>query len=209
VHSGWRPGTNDYLASMTLAFLSFLLSGCFVCLGTQSLRTVAFAAGFLIFTVPFPGFIERSIESFLQHGSAAAAYGLLKLSGMPVLKSGMELHLPGFSMEVASECSGIHSSLVLFITSLLAGHVLLSTRWSKAVLVLAVIPLAMVRNGFRIFVLGQLCVNVSPDWIHSDLHRRGGPIFFVLSLAPFFLLLLVLRKLEVRRNRQASITHWG
>src|SRR5262249_56535760 len=34
---------------------------------------------------------------------------------------GLVFDLPGFSLEVAPECSGIHSTLVLFITSLLAG----------------------------------------------------------------------------------------
>jgi hypothetical protein len=32
--------------------------------------------------------------------------------------------------------------------------------------------------------------------INSPIHRKGGPIFFVLSLIPFFALLLLLRKTE-------------
>jgi hypothetical protein len=40
--------------------------------------------------------------------------------------------------------------------------------------------------------------------INSDLHRHGGPIFFVLSLIPFFLLLLLLRKSESTRREAAG-----
>ena len=54
-------------------------------------------------------------------------------------------------------------------------------------LVAFVIPLAILRNGFRILVIGLLCVNVGPQMIHSLIHRRGGPLFFMLSLIPFFL----------------------
>ena len=102
---------------------------------------------------------------------------------------------------VAEECSGIHSSLVLFITSLLAGRLLLRTPWRRAVLTLAIIPLAIARNGFRVFTIAELCVHVSPDMINAWIHRRGGPVFFALSLVPFFALLLLLRKSELREEK--------
>jgi exosortase/archaeosortase family protein len=108
----------------------------------------------------------------------------------------MLFRLPGISLEVAPECSGIHSTLVLFITSLLAGQLLLRRTWKRTVLWLAVIPLALLRNGFRVFVISELCVHVSPQMIDSPIHHHGGPVFFVLSLAPFFLLLYFLRKGE-------------
>jgi exosortase C (VPDSG-CTERM-specific) len=199
---GWSPGTENYLAVMTFSFVAFLWTGCFLCFGVETLTRLAFPLGFLIFIVPFPTAVEHGLEAFLQRGSATAACALLKLSGMPVLKDGLELQLPGFSMQVAPECSGIHSSLVLFITSLLAGHLFLSKAWTRASLALVVIPLGILRNGLRICILGQLCVNVSPDWIHSRLHLRGGPLFFAASLVPFFLLLLWLCRVEQRRRQE-------
>jgi exosortase/archaeosortase family protein len=108
----------------------------------------------------------------------------------------MVFRLPGMSLRVAPECSGIHSTLVLFITSLLAGQVILRQPWRRAVLCLAVLPLALLRNGFRVFVLGQLCIHFGPQMIDSPIHHHGGPLFFVLSLAPFFLLLYFFRKTE-------------
>ena len=121
---------------------------------------------------------------------------------MPVFRQGLEFQLPGFALLVAPECSGIHSSLVLFITSLLAGYLFLKTPTRRVLLTVAVIPLALLRNGFRVFVIGELCVNVSPDMINSPIHNRGGPIFFALSLIPFFLLLYWLRRSEAKRERR-------
>jgi exosortase C (VPDSG-CTERM-specific) len=194
--SGWQPRIEDYLSLMTFAVLAFLFAGAIFCLGFTTLRRLIFPAAFLLFMIPFPNALLTGIETFLQHGSAEAAWVLLRLSGMPVFQDGLTFQLPGFSMHVAPECSGIHSSLVLFITSLLGSYLLLSRRWTRSVFVLAVLPLAILRNGFRIFVLGELCVRLNPDWINSDLHRRGGPIFFVLSLIPLFALLWWLRKRE-------------
>ena len=40
-----------------------------------------------------------------------------------------------------------------------------------------VIPLGILRNGFRIFVIGMLCVHIGPYMINSKIHRQGGPSF--------------------------------
>jgi exosortase/archaeosortase family protein len=87
---------------------------------------------------------------------------------------------------------------VLFITSLLASHIFLKTRWRRIVLVAFVIPLGILRNGFRILVIGLLCVHVGPHMVNSVIHHRGGPLFFALSLIPLFLLLVWLRRREQR-----------
>jgi len=144
------------------------------------------------------------IEAGLQQGSSVVAEWLFTIFGMPVLRQGTSFRLPGFPLEVAPECSGIHSSLVLFITSLVAGNLFLRGSWKRAIFTFSVVPLALLRNGFRIFTIGELCVNISPDMINSFIHTRGGPIFFTLSIVPLFLFLLLLRKLE-RRSEVSSV----
>lgn len=201
--SGWQPEREDYLAAMTLAFLALGLGGALLLFGPRTLRVAAWPAAFLIFMVPFPVAVEGWITRFLQQGSAEIAHGLLKLSGMPVFREDLVLHLPGFSMEVAPQCSGIHSSLVLFITSLLAGCLFLRSPWRRAVLALATIPLGLLRNGVRIVTIAELCVHVSPDMIDSPIHRHGGPVFFALSLIPLLLLLLWFRGSERRKQSSA------
>jgi len=170
------------------------------------LREIAFPIAFLLFAVPFPNVMLEAIEHFLQHSSADVAFLLFTLSGMPVLRQDTHFQLPGFPLEVAPECSGIHSTLVLFITSFVAGYLFLKSTWRRAALTLFVIPLALIRNGFRILVIGQLCVRVSPEMINSYIHRKGGPIFFLLSLVPFILLLIVLQRSEARRKDIAKDT---
>jgi exosortase C (VPDSG-CTERM-specific) len=199
LRSGWKPVVDDQLAFEAFAFLCFLIAGELLFLRTETLRRTIFATSFSFFIVPFPEALRQSIEWFLQHRSADAAQLLYGLAGMPVLRHETVFQLPGFTLEVAPECSGIHSTVVLFITSVVAGYLLLQGPWRRLILSVAVIPLALLRNGFRIFTIGELCVNVSPEMINSYIHRKGGPIFFVLSLIPFFLLLVYLRRGE--RNR--------
>jgi exosortase/archaeosortase family protein len=101
---------------------------------------------------------------------------------------------------VAEECSGIRSTVVLFITSMVASFLFLQRPLHRFLLVAVVLPLAVLRNGFRIFTIAILCVHVGPHMIDSPIHHRGGPIFFALSLIPFLGWLWWLR----RRERTAS-----
>jgi exosortase C (VPDSG-CTERM-specific) len=205
VGQGWQVNRNDKLTLMACAFLSFLLGGGFLFLGADVMRAIAFPAGLLFFMAPLPTFLTSWISSFLQHASAEAGYLLLSLAGEPILRHGLFFQLSGIAIEVAEECSGIHSSLVLLITSLLAGYMFLRTPWKSAVLTLAVIPLAILRNGFRIFTIAMLCVHVDPAMIDSPIHHRGGPIFFALSLVPFSVLLLVLHRSERQKNSPRAV----
>jgi exosortase C (VPDSG-CTERM-specific) len=201
--SGLVLAVEDKLAWQVIAFVSLVAAACATFLGRSELLAISFPLSFLIFLAPFPVAAKQGIELFFQHTSASAAAGFLKLAGTPFFREGTFFQLPGINLEVAPECSGIRSSLALFITSLVAGHLFLKSKMKRLVLTCVVIPLAILRNGLRIFVIAQLCVRIGPEMIHSYIHRQGGPIFFAISLIPFSLLLYFLLKYD-RRDRSAA-----
>ena len=196
--TAWRGSlsVNDGLALMALAYVSVVAAGGFLFLGSKWMAAAAFPVAFLIFMVPLPDAVVNLLETASVLGSADVSAFLFRITGTPLVRDGTVFMLPGIVLEVAQECSGIRSSWVLFITSLVASHLFLESPWRRIVLVAFVIPLAIVRNGFRILVIGLLCVHVGPHMIDSVIHRRGGPLFFVLSLGPLFLLLVWLRRQE-------------
>jgi exosortase C (VPDSG-CTERM-specific) len=198
----WRGSLsiNDELALMALGFVSIVAAGGFLFLGSKWMASKAFPVAFLIFMVPLPDNAVNWLENASVLASAEAAALYFHLAGTPLVRNGTVFELPGIVLRVGQECSGIHSSWVLFIASLLASHVFLRSRWRKIVLVAFVIPLGILRNGFRIMVIGLLCVYVGPHMIDSPIHHRGGPLFFVLSLVPLFLLVWWLRRQEQRLN---------
>jgi exosortase len=164
--------------------------------GTRFTRAIAFPLGFLFFITPFPDAVTNAMEIGSQKASAEVYAWMISMTGTPVLRDGQTFTLPGLTLVIAQECSGIRSSFVLFLTGLLAGHMFLRKAWKKSLLAFFVIPLGIVRNGFRVLVLSLLTIHWDPDIINSALHHRGGPIFFALSLIPFFLFLFWLRKTE-------------
>jgi exosortase C (VPDSG-CTERM-specific) len=163
------------------------------------MSAVRFPAAFLFFTVPLPDAAVSALETASKLASAEVADWLFQLTATPFLRQGTFFQLPGILIEVAQECSGIRSSVVLFITGLLASYLLLRSPWRRALLVGVVIPLGVLRNGLRILTISLLCVHVGPHMIHSVVHKRGGPAFFALSLIPLFLLLWWLRKSEAAK----------
>ena len=193
----------NYLAFNILALLLIFVGICFFFFGKTFMGAVAFPAALLVFTIPFPDFLRHGLETFLQHGSAICAGIFFQMTSVPVFRDGLNFRLPDCVIQVAPECSGIHSTLVLAITSLIGGWLFLRSPWKRTALVLAVIPLALIRNGFRIFVIVRLCAAYGPRMLDSPIHHHGGPLFFALSLIPFFLLLLFLRKTE-RVNNEPS-----
>ncbi|HET6888713.1 MAG TPA: exosortase/archaeosortase family protein [Candidatus Udaeobacter sp.] len=205
---GRAPADNYYFVLLTTSFLCCLAAGGFFFFGRDWMRAAAFPLAYLIFMVPMPDAMADALETASKYASAEVANLFFHLSGTPFLRAGLIFQLPNITIEVAQECSGIRSSWVLFITSVLAANLFLKTPWRRFALIAFVIPLAILRNGFRILVIGLLCVNVGPQMIHSVIHRRGGPLFFVLSLIPLFLLLWWLRRGEIRvrpaKSRSAS-----
>jgi exosortase len=151
-----------------------------------------------------PTLLDRSIY-LLQQGSTEIAYLLFKALGVPVLRQGFLLTVPGVTIEVARECSGIRSSVALFITCLLAAHLFLRTKWRMLVFVLLAFPLAIIKNGIRITTLTLLSVYVDPGFLTGRLHHEGGFVFFLLALAILFPVLLLLQKSEAHTKPSGLI----
>jgi exosortase C (VPDSG-CTERM-specific) len=203
--TGWNGSlsVNDDLALVAIAFVSFVAAGGFLFLGSKWMTAAAFPVAFLIFMVPLPDAAVMWLERVSALASAEAAALYFNLAGTSLVRRGTVFELPGIVLQVAQECSGIRSSWVLFITSLVASHLFLRSRWRRIILVAFVIPLGILRNGFRILVIGLLCTNVGSYMIDSPIHHRGGPLFFALSLGPLFLLAWWLRRQERRRKLPA------
>jgi exosortase C (VPDSG-CTERM-specific) len=191
---------NDHLSLAVFSAVLCWWGGFLWLFGTEVFRRAAFPLLFLLFLVPVPGFLMDRVIGVLQVFSAEASHLLFRLTGVPVYREGFVFHLPGLSVEVARECGGIRSSIALFITSVLGGHLFLKTGWRRVVLSLAVFPITVFKNGVRIVMLTLMGAYVDPRILGSTLHRRGGIPFFFVALALLGLVFLALRRSERRSS---------
>ncbi len=187
---------NDYATLIVFAALVVVWGAFMGVYGRPAFSTCIFSLAFLIFTMPFPMAVMSGLIGFLQRGSTECANFLLWISGIPYVRDGFVFQFPGFSAEVAPQCSGIRSGLALFITALLAGHLFLKTWWKQLILLLCVVPMTMLKNGIRIATLSLLSYYVNPRILASPLHREGGIPFFIIALLLMAPILFFLRRSE-------------
>jgi exosortase len=188
---------NDYLSLAVFSFVIVLIGAFVLSYGTKAFRAAAFPLLFLVLMVPVPGFLLERVILVLQKGSAEVADALFKMSGVPVLRQGFTFALPRVTINIAHECSGVRSSLALFITSLLAGYLFLRSKWRRVLFSVLVILVAIIKNGLRIVTLSLLAAYVDGNFLTGSLHHRyGGAVFSLVALAFLVPVLWLLQKQE-------------
>lgn len=206
---GQQLNQNDYLCLMTASFLVSLLGGFISCYGISVARAASFPLLFLLFMIPIPSPLLDRIVYALQWGSAWTSAWFFQLTSVPFLREGLIFALPGLTIEVAKECSGIRSSMALVICGLLAGHFFLRSGWQKGFLMLVIVPLTVLKNGVRIVTLSLLYIYVDEGFMTGNLHQRGGILFFLIALALLMPLLWILRRMEEMKGVQQDVLQGG
>lgn len=178
--------------ALVLSWIGFFL----LCFGPQASRKFLFPLLVLFGLVPLPRIALDFLIALLQSGSTWSAHAFFAVIGVPVFQQGVILTIPGLIIQVAQECSSIRSSSMLIITTLVMAQLLLLSFWRKAVVVSLAVPLSVLKNGLRIFVIAMLGTRVDPGYLNGQLHHQGGIIFFGIALGVIFVLLLLLRRHE-------------
>ena len=191
-----RLSQNDLASVLFLSLVIFVVGSFILFYGTKALRAATFPLLFLLLMVPVPDALMDAAIRFLQAGSTEIADVLFMMSGISYLRDGFVFHLPGQSIEVAPQCSGIHSGLALLITAVLAGQLFLTSPWKKIILAACVIPMTIFKNGIRIATLSIFSAYFDPKILQSSLHREGGVPFFIVALLLMAPVLFLLRQLE-------------
>lgn len=161
--------------------------------GWRSLQHARFPFFILLFAIPFPGSLVQAIISILQAQSASLSAMLFSVLGVPVYQQGFFLTVPGVTIEIARECSGINSTIALLLTTIIISEDALHTNWRRFLFVLLTIPFSLVKNTVRIVTLTLLALHVDRSFLTGPLHHQGGFVFFVLTLALMYPLLRVLQ----------------
>lgn len=196
-------GYDSYFSLRILGIVLIWIGVFYFCYGAKASRAALFPLSFLILMVPIPDVVLDRIIFWLQQGSSEAVFAIFKGLGIPVLRERFTFFLPGVAIEVAKECSGIHSSIAMFIFCLLSAHVFFRAAWSKASLFLIAFPLVIIKNAVRIVTLSLIAIYWYPDIFNSTLHHRGGALFYVPGFVILAMTIRLFQKLE--RSRDPAI----
>jgi exosortase len=195
----------DNQVSLLVLGLILLWTGAFgIFFGEDALRKAFFPLAFLAFAIPLPPQLFSEFIGMLQRRSADAVGVAFRVTGIPFARHGFDFALPGVTIEVAEECSGIRSTLALFMTAAIAGHLWLRSFPRTLLLCITMIPIAIAKNALRITLLSWLAVYVNRSFLYGSLHRYGGIPFFGLGLMMMGLVLLLLQSVPYRISMQSE-----
>ena len=189
------PG-DDPLGLAILGLVLLIWAGVLFFFGTGAFRAYLFPFLFLLLLVPVPKVMIDGLVEWLRQGSALATEVFFRVTRTPVLREGFVFTVPGAAIDIAPECSGIRSALAMLITCLLAGYLFLRTAWARLILLVATVPMLVIKNGIRIVTLTLLATHVDQSFLTGDLHRKGGFVFFLIGLLILWPVLLWLQSAE-------------
>jgi exosortase len=135
----------------------------------------------LILSVPIPSVILSTLALPLQLVASEMGAALLVWRDVPVVLSGNVINLPGQSLFVTEACSGLRSLTALLSLGLLMGGIWLKKPATRGLLIAITIPVAVVINGWRVFLTGFLVVFVDPALGEGFMHMTEGWVMFVVA----------------------------
>lgn len=220
-------GWTILLAGLVLMFLSRIQQGLltvevfswilvitgsvFIAGGWPLFRVLAFPIGFLLFAVPMPDWVIDGatipLKVFISDVVTRTLYAL----GYPVAQNGVMIMIGTYQLLVKDACSGMNSIFALSAIGVFYAYVF---RWKEKfrslLLLAAIIPITILANFIRVFVLVLIAYYGGPDLIEGIVHDLTGISLFVIALVLMFLfdsLLSVCFGLALRvRGRSHSVS---
>ncbi len=155
--------------------------------GRRMIRRTWFELVFLCFMIPIPYVIYFSATFPMQLLASKVSVAMLDLIGMPALRQGNIIHLPEQSLEVAEACSGLRSIISLLAMGAIYAYLTQKHFWSKVVLFLVTIPIAILGNIVRVFITSIIVYTLNINVTDEPMHTIMGASVFVVA----FILLVI------------------
>ncbi|MGB2717170.1 MAG: exosortase A [Vicinamibacterales bacterium] len=194
-----RFGAELYLTRVSL--IGVLAGSVLFLGGWKRLRIVVFPLAFLLLMIPLPSIIFNQITFPLQGIASRTGEVVIAAAGVPVLREGNILHVPGRALEVAEACSGIRSLMSLLMLAIVLGYFTERRTGARVAIALAAVPIAIIANAARVAGTGLAAYWVSPAAAEGFFHSFSGWMVFVVSLGGLLALQRLLEMARVRRER--------
>ena len=174
-------GADLFLQRVSMIFM--IAGGLLYVVGLPILRVILFPLGFLLLMIPLPGIIFNSLAFPLQLIAAQIASTIMEACGVLVFREGNVMHLAAVSLDVEEACSGIRSLMSMTALGLLYAYIAYSSWTLRLLLLLAIVPIAIAANVFRVTMTGLLAHYVSVDTALGAFHTAGGWSVFIVAAA--------------------------
>lgn len=158
----------------------------------------------LLLSIPLPAVVLNTLAFPLQLQASRMGTALLEARNVPVRLAGNIINLPGQSLFVTEACSGLRSLTALLSLGVLIGGLWLRQPWSRILLMLSAVPVAMALNALRIFLTGFLVFYVAPELGQGFMHYTEGWVLFLVAFGALGAVAWALWHVEKRLQKGAA-----
>src|SRR5574341_109363 len=185
--------------TVRLSFVLLLFGLVWYFSGSQMAKAASVPIWYLVLAIPVPYVIYFAVAFPLQIWATKITAVLLHLLGMPSIRQGNVIHLPGYSLEVVEACSGLRSLVSMLALSGVYAYLTQKTRLKKLILFLSAVPIALVANIFRISMTALGAYLISPKMAEDFLHELSGLVVFIVSFICLFIFGEILKRLGAKK----------
>ncbi len=171
-------------AASQLALVSLLVLTVPAVYGLQVARALTFPLLFSFFAVPLGEFMLPSMMQWTADFTVLA----LQLSGVPVLREGLQFVIPTGNWSVVEACSGVRYLIASFMVGTLFAYLNYRSSWRRAVFMVVSLLVPIVANWVRAYLIvmtGHLSGNELA--VGAD-HLIYGWVFFGIVIGLMFMI---------------------
>ncbi len=167
-----------------------VLLGCLLLVGGWPLaRVFAFPLGFLVFSVPPPGWLLDAFTVPLKALVSDIVTNFLYALDYPVAQNGVMIMIGPYELMVKDACSGMNSIFALSAIGIFYIHEFVRKNpVRKFLLILSIIPITVLANFFRVVALVLGAYYLGVDAVEGMFHDMTGIALFIFALILFFVL---------------------
>ena len=147
-----------FLHAATFTLLPALI---WLVIGTAAARTILFPLIFMLFSIP----VGEQLIPYLQEIAADGSVALLRLTGVPLFRSGLYIEIPQGRFLVAEACSGVSFFIASFVIGSLYAYLNLASVKRRAAFVIISLIFPILANIVRVY--GIILIAYWTDMEHA------------------------------------------
>jgi exosortase len=170
------------------SMLLFIWGSVIYLFGFEMFRACLFPLLILFLMIPVPSQFIAVLTIPLQLLVTRASVWMATLIGIPIFREGNVIQLTNGTFEVVQACSGLRSIMAMLTLGAVLAYFTLRSNLMRSMLLLLAIPIAIVVNIFRVFVLVAVFHFMSVDLSRGTAHTVMGVAVFGVALGLFLLI---------------------
>ncbi|MCD4676523.1 MAG: EpsI family protein [Desulfobacula sp.] len=178
-------GSSGHISRPALPVLIVLFA--IFCFGKDLFKRISLPLCFLIFMIPLPTVLDRTIGVYLKTISSQLGGMFLRGCGYSVYVSGNVIDLGVTKLQVVDACSGLRFLFPLMALGVIYGYFFERVVWKRVACVLITIPIAILTNILRIGIAGLLTYNFGSKMAEGFFHDFQGWAIFMFSFVFLFI----------------------